>query len=80
MFLAQGHQHDRRPDELALNGGGDCNTPAGDPMHVAMACDKVQMGTGVAVTLLAIAKKLPFQPAEANPQPGHLETADRPGR
>jgi ankyrin repeat protein/truncated hemoglobin YjbI len=43
--------------ELTLNAGADCNTPACDPMHATMACDSVQMGTGVAVTPLAIAKK-----------------------
>ena len=43
--------------ELALRAGADCNTPACDPMRATMACDHVQMGTGVAVTPLAIAKK-----------------------
>jgi ankyrin repeat protein len=43
--------------ELALKAGGDCNTPACDPMHATMVCDHVRMGTGVAVTPLAIAKK-----------------------
>ena len=43
--------------ELVLQAGGDCNTPACDPMHATMACDKVHMGTGVAVTPLAVAKK-----------------------
>jgi ankyrin repeat protein/truncated hemoglobin YjbI len=43
--------------ELALKAGGDCNTPACDPILATMACDIVQMGTGVSVTPLAIAKK-----------------------
>jgi ankyrin repeat protein/truncated hemoglobin YjbI len=43
--------------ELALTAGADPNTPACDPMHATMACDIVQMGTGVAVTPLALAKK-----------------------
>src|SRR5437588_4613268 len=43
--------------ELTLQTGGDCNTPACDPMPATMACDVVHMGTGVAVTSLAIAKK-----------------------
>lgn len=43
--------------ELTLKAGGDCNSPACDPMHATMACDHVEMGTGVAVTPLAIAKK-----------------------
>jgi ankyrin repeat protein/truncated hemoglobin YjbI len=47
--------------ELALKAGGDCNTPACDPMRATMACDHVQMRTAVAVTPLAIAKK--WQPA-----------------
>jgi len=47
--------------ELALKAGADCNAPACDPMHATMACDKVQMGTGVAVTPLALAKR--WQPA-----------------
>jgi ankyrin repeat protein/truncated hemoglobin YjbI len=51
--------------ELALKAGGDCNTPACDPMHATMACDHVHMGTGVAVTPLAIAKK--WQPALVRP-------------
>jgi truncated hemoglobin YjbI len=55
--------------ELALDAGGDCNTPACDPMHATMACDHVRMGTGVAVTPLAIAKK--WQPALVAPLVGH---------
>lgn len=43
--------------ELALKAGADCNAPACDPMRATMACDDVQMGTGIAVTPLAIAKK-----------------------
>ena len=35
--------------ELALDAGGDCNTPACDPMHATMACDHVRMGTGVGI-------------------------------
>ncbi len=42
---------------LALKAGADCNTPGCAPLHATMACDKVQLGTGVAVTPLAIAKK-----------------------
>jgi ankyrin repeat protein/truncated hemoglobin YjbI len=55
--------------ELALKAGGDCNAPACDPMHATMACDVVQMGTGVAVTPLAIAKK--WQPALVAPLVEH---------
>ena len=55
--------------ELTLKAGGDCNTPACDPMHATMACDVVQMGTGVAVTPLAIAKK--WQPALVAPLVEH---------
>jgi ankyrin repeat protein/truncated hemoglobin YjbI len=51
------HRNRPRILELALDAGGDCNTPACDPMHTTMACDHVHMGTGVAVTPLAIAKK-----------------------
>jgi ankyrin repeat protein/truncated hemoglobin YjbI len=51
--------------ELALKVGGDCNAPACDPLHATMACDNVKMGTGVAVTPLAIAKK--WQPALVAP-------------
>src|SRR5262249_33786572 len=29
--------------ELALKAGGDCNTPACDPMHATMACDHVHL-------------------------------------
>ena len=47
--------------ELTLKAGADCNTPACDAMHTTMACDKVHMGTGVAVTPVAVAKK--WQPA-----------------
>ncbi len=50
---------------ITLSAGGDCNTPACDPMHTTMACDVVKMGTGVAVTPLAIAKK--WQPALVTP-------------
>src|SRR5262249_23876568 len=55
--------------ELALKAGGDCNAPACDPMHATMACDVVQMGTGVAVTPLAIAKK--WHPALVSPLVEH---------
>ena len=55
--------------ELALKAGGDCNAPACDPMHATMACDDVRMGTGVAVTPLAIAKK--WQPALVAPLVEH---------
>jgi ankyrin repeat protein/truncated hemoglobin YjbI len=55
--------------ELMLKAGADCNTPACDPMHATMACDHVQMGTGVAVTPLAIAKK--WRPALVAPLVEH---------
>jgi ankyrin repeat protein/truncated hemoglobin YjbI len=55
--------------ELALKAGGDCNTPACDPVHATMACDHVRMGTGVAVTPLAIAKK--WRPALVEPLGAH---------
>jgi ankyrin repeat protein/truncated hemoglobin YjbI len=55
--------------ELTLKAGGDCNAPACDPTHATMACDKVHMGTGVAVTPLAIAKK--WQPALVAPLVDH---------
>jgi ankyrin repeat protein/truncated hemoglobin YjbI len=51
--------------ELTLNARADCNAPACAPMHATMACDIVQMGTGVAVTPLAIAKK--WHPALVGP-------------
>jgi ankyrin repeat protein/truncated hemoglobin YjbI len=43
--------------ELALNAGGDCNSPGCDPTRATMGCDDVHLGTGVSVTPLAIAKK-----------------------
>jgi ankyrin repeat protein/truncated hemoglobin YjbI len=49
--------------ELTLRAGGDCNTPACDPMRATMACDDVHIGTAVSVTPLAMAKK--WQPALA---------------
>src|SRR5260370_21386957 len=55
--------------ELTLKAGGDCNTPACDPMRATMACDDVEMGTGVAVTPLAIAKK--WHPALVTPLVEH---------
>jgi truncated hemoglobin YjbI len=55
--------------DLALKAGGDCNTPACDPMHATMACDVVWMGTGVAVTPLAIASK--WYPALVEPLTEH---------
>jgi ankyrin repeat protein/truncated hemoglobin YjbI len=55
--------------ELALKAGGDCNTPACDPMRLTMAGDVVQMGTGVAVTPLAIAKK--WRPSLVAPLVAH---------
>jgi len=55
--------------ELTLKAGADCNTPACDPMQATMACDKVHMGTGVAVTPLAIARK--WQPALVAPLVEH---------
>src|SRR5438876_1239082 len=51
--------------ELILKAGADCNTPACDPLQATMACDVVHMGTGVAVTPLAIAKK--WRPALVGP-------------
>ena len=59
-WVATYHNRPRILD-LTLKAGADCNAPACDPMRTTMACDKVQMGTGVAVTPLAIAKK--WQPA-----------------
>ena len=55
--------------ELTLKTGADCNTLACDPMRATMACDLVQMGTGVAVTPLAIAKK--WHPALVAPLMDH---------
>jgi ankyrin repeat protein/truncated hemoglobin YjbI len=55
--------------ELTLKSGGDCNTPACDPLRATMACDDVHMGTGVAVTPLAIARK--WQPALVAPLVKH---------
>src|SRR5437016_1139881 len=55
--------------ELTLKAGADCNTPACDPMHATMACDIVRMGTGVAVTPMAIAKK--WHPALVAPLVEH---------
>ncbi|HET6328520.1 MAG TPA: ankyrin repeat domain-containing protein [Planctomycetaceae bacterium] len=51
--------------ELALKADADCNTPACDPLHATMACDVVHMGTALAVTPLALAKK--WQPALVAP-------------
>jgi ankyrin repeat protein/truncated hemoglobin YjbI len=51
--------------DLTLKAGADCNTPACDPVHATMACDDVRIGTGVAVTPLAIAKK--WRPALVTP-------------
>ena len=55
--------------ELVLNAIADCNSPACDPLHATMACDVVHLGTGVAVTPLAIAKK--WQPALLPPLVEH---------
>jgi hypothetical protein len=55
--------------ELTLKAGADCNMPACDPLHATMACNDVQMGTAVAVTPLAIAKK--WQPALVAPLVEH---------
>jgi ankyrin repeat protein/truncated hemoglobin YjbI len=55
--------------ELALEAGGDCNTPACDPIQTTMACDHVHLGTGVAVTPLAIARK--WHPALVEPLVQH---------
>lgn len=43
--------------DLLLQTGADCNSPACDPLHATMACDIVHVGTGIAVTPLAIARK-----------------------
>lgn len=51
--------------DLVLNARGDCNAPACDPTRATMACDIIEMGTGVAVTPLAIAKK--WRPALVAP-------------
>jgi ankyrin repeat protein/truncated hemoglobin YjbI len=65
--LAWVASYHNRPNvlELTLKAGGDCHTPACDPMRATMACDIVHTGTGVAVTPLAIAKK--WQPALVTP-------------
>jgi ankyrin repeat protein len=55
--------------ELTLKAGADCNTPACDPMRATMACDDVHLGTCVAVTPLAIAKK--SRPALVGPLVEH---------
>ncbi len=55
--------------ELTLKAGADCNTPACDPVQATMAGDAVHLGTGVAVTPLAIAKK--WQPALVGPLVAH---------
>ena len=55
--------------DLTLQAGGDCNSPACEPMHATMVGDIVKMGTGVAVTPLAIAKK--WQPALVAPLAEH---------
>src|SRR5262249_17981905 len=55
--------------ELTLDAGGDCNTPACDPWPATMACAHVHMGTGGAVTPLAIAKK--WRPALGASLVGH---------
>jgi ankyrin repeat protein/truncated hemoglobin YjbI len=55
--------------ELALQAAGDCNTPACDPLHATMACDVVHLGTGVAVTPLAVARK--WRPALVAPLVKH---------
>lgn len=55
--------------ELALDAGADCDAPACDPMRATMACDDVHMGTGVAVTPLAVAKK--WRPAFVAPLVEH---------
>lgn len=55
--------------ELAFQAGGDCHTPACDPLRTTMACDDVHLGTGVAVTPLAIAKK--WRPQLVGPLMAH---------
>jgi ankyrin repeat protein len=52
-----------------MNAGGDCQPPGCEPMHATMACDIVRMGTGVAVTPLALAKK--WHPALVAPLMEH---------
>jgi ankyrin repeat protein len=55
--------------ELVLDAGGDCHSPACDPMHASMGGDEVYMGTAVAVTPLAIARK--WRPALVPPLVEH---------
>jgi len=55
--------------ELTLEAGGDCNTPACDPMHSSMCGDEVHLGTAVAVTPLALARK--WRPALVAPLVEH---------
>jgi ankyrin repeat protein/truncated hemoglobin YjbI len=43
--------------EVTLEAEADLNSPGCDPMRATMGCDDVHLGTGVAVTPLAIAKK-----------------------
>ncbi len=63
--------YNNKPDilDIALKADGDCNAPGCDPMESTMACDAVHMGTAVAVTPLAIAKK--WQPAFVGPLVEH---------
>ncbi len=51
--------------DLALAAGADCKSPGCDPTHASMGGDEVHLGTGVAVTPLAIAKK--WRPALVAP-------------
>jgi ankyrin repeat protein/truncated hemoglobin YjbI len=55
--------------DLVLKAGGACNSPACDPLEATMACDVVKMGTAVAVTPLAVAKK--WRPALVAPLVEH---------
>lgn len=43
--------------DLALAAGADPNAPGCDPLHATLACDDVRLGTGVAVTPLALVRK-----------------------
>lgn len=69
--LAWAATYHNRPQVLnvVLSAGGNCHRPACDPPQATMACDDVRMGTGVAVTPLAIAKK--WHPALVAPLVRH---------
>jgi ankyrin repeat protein/truncated hemoglobin YjbI len=65
--LAWAATYNNRPKilELLLEAAADCNSPGCDPMRATMGCEDVEMGTGLAVTPLAIAKK--WHPALVSP-------------